>query len=185
MLQSNLYYFQSPNKCVIEKSKKQKQKCEVLEKGLNKLAISDRTELRTIFRKIKLADFLLAESDYDFNDSLRLVSNETLQFIQMRLDDLQNVFILVRCAMRHEKNFCYKEDCLKQVFEDHFCKMSLLNYFCFHNNFDFRFIQMDMLCNFRRFQFADIEKIIKRLCTLHDNIQRIVCDNYRMRSFPL
>lgn len=145
-------------------------------------ASKDQTELRTMFEKIKLVDFLIGDQDYDFSSALKSVNNhDLLQSIAKRLDNLQFVFTYVRCAMRYEEHFVHKEGTLKAILEDNFDKMTLLCYFCLHNDFNFIFIQMDLLCNFRRINAEDINKIINRIVKFHDTIHFMTYENYKKR----
>ena len=150
-----------------------------------KLTKADKTELRSIFKKTKLIDFLLSDSEYDYKDLLKEVDNSILFYLQKRLDDLSFTFSYVRCAMRYEKNFSYKENCLYNVFIDHFSDITLLGYFCLDEKFDFRFMLYEMLSKFRSFACDDIIKIITRITNLCDTIFSIRYNSYMRPSSPL
>ena len=141
--------------------------------------------MRKIFKKTKLIDFLLSDSEYDYKDLLQKVDNAVLFYLEKRLDDLSYVFSYVKCAMRYEKNFSYKENCLRDIFVDHFSDMSLLGYLCLDDKFDFRFMLMEMLSKFRSFEHDDIVKISSRITKLRDSIFSIQYNNYMKPSFSL
>ena len=84
--------------------------------------------------------------------------------------------------MRNEKNFSYKERCLTDVFEDYFADMTLLSFFCDYDAFDARFIQMDLLCNIRRFRHDNIKMILNRIINLDNAIHYVLFDYYRNQS---
>ena len=168
---------QSSKKC---KARKEKSKeCDLLRRGYPKnyeITKADKTILRNIFKNITVTDFLLY--DCDFSESLKTLHYKLLQCLESRLDILHNLFTFVNCAMRNEKNFSYKEHCLNDVFKDHFSDMTLLSFFCDYNEFDTRFIQMDLLCNFRRFHHDSIKMIMKRITNLENTIHCLLFDNY-------
>lgn len=165
-----------------ENSPQRKEKeCDLLRRDhQKKLTKTDKTILRNIFKKIKVTDFLL--NDYDFRNSLKDVHRKILLHLQDRLAILHYVFTFVNCAMRHEKNFVHREGCLNDVFEDHFSDMTLVFFFYDINDFDTRFILMDLLCNFRRFDHDSIKMIMKRVIKLEDTIHYIVFNYYNDRK---
>ena len=164
-----------------KKDSVQKEKeCELLRRGCPKnyqITKADKTILRNIFKKTKVTDFLLC--DTDFGDSLKTVHRNLLLCLQSQLDILHYLFTFVNCAMRNEENFSYKERCLNDVFEDHFADMTLLSFFCDYVEFDTRFIQMDLLCNFRRFSHDAIKSILNRIISLENVIHYILFDYYK------
>ena len=163
--------------------KEKTKECDLLRRGHPKnyeITKADKTILRNIFKKITVTEFLLC--DYDFADSLETVHHKLLQCLESRLDILHYLFTFVNCAMRNEKNFSYKEHCLNDVFEDHFSDMTLLSFFCDYNDFDTRFIQMDLLCNFRRFHHDSIKMIMKRITNLENTIHYLIFDYYKKRT---
>ena len=172
---------QSSKKCSARKEKTKE--CDLLRRGHPKnyeITKADKTILRNIFKKITVTEFLLC--DYDFADSLETVHHKLLQCLESRLDILHYLFTFVNCAMRNEKNFSYKEHCLNDVFEDHFSDMTLFSFFCDYNEFDTRFIQMDLLCNFRRFHHDSIKMIMKRITNLENTIHYLIFDYYKKRT---
>ena len=163
--------------------KEKTKECDLLRRGHPKnyeITKADKTILRNIFKKITVTEFLLC--DYDFADSLETVHHKLLQCLESRLDILHYLFTFVNCAMRNEKNFSYKEHCLNDVFEDHFSDMTLFSFFCDYNEFDTRFIQMDLLCNFRRFHHDSIKMIMKRITNLENTIHYLIFDYYKKRT---
>ena len=163
--------------------KEKTKECDLLRRGHPKnyeITKADKTILRNIFKKITVTEFLLC--DYDFADSLKTVHHKLLQCLESRLDILHYLFTFVNCAMRNEKNFSYKEHCLNDVFEDHFSDMTLFSFFCDYNEFDTRFIQMDLLCNFRRFHHDSIKMIMKRITNLENTIHYLIFDYYKKRT---
>ena len=163
--------------------KEKTKECDLLRRGHPKnyeITKADKTILRNIFKKITVTEFLLC--DYDFADSLETVHHKLLQCLESRLDILHYLFTFVNCAMRNEENFSYKEHCLNDVFEDHFSDMTLFSFFCDYNEFDTRFIQMDLLCNFRRFHHDSIKMIMKRITNLGNTIHYLIFDYYKKRT---
>lgn len=163
--------------------KEKTKECDLLRRGHPKnyeITKADKTILRNIFKKITVTEFLLC--DYDFADSLETVHHKLLQCLESRLDILHYLFTFVNCAMRNEENFSYKEHCLNDVFEDHFSDMTLFSFFCDYNEFDTRFIQMDLLCNFRRFHHDSIKMIMKRITNLENTIHYLIFDYYKKRT---
>lgn len=155
--------------------------CDLLRRDHEKkLTKADKTTLRNIFKKIKVTDFLL--NDYDFSDSFKDTHRKILQHLQKRLAILHYVFTFVKCAMRHEKNFMYREGCLNDVLEEYFSDTTLLFFFCDKDDFDTRFILMDLLCNFRRFDHDSIKMILSRVIALENTIHYAEFDYYNNRS---
>ena len=93
----------------------------------------DKAILRSIFKKIKVTDFLL--SDYDFADSLKTIDRNILLCLEKRFDIPHHLFSYINCAMRNEKNFEFKERRSNDVFDDHFSDMTLLSFCCDYDEF--------------------------------------------------
>lgn len=159
-----------------ENSPQRKEKECVLLRRDYQLTKDDKTTLRKIFKKIKVTDFLL--NDYDFSDSLNDIPQKIVRRLQNRLAILHYVFTFVKCAMRNEKNFVYREGCLNDVLEEYFSDTTLLFFFYDKDDFDTRFILMDLLCNFRRFDHDSIKMIMNRIITLENTIHYLESDHY-------
>lgn len=145
---------------------------------------TEKKELRDCFQKTKLTDFLLCNINFNFEVAIQNVSNDILFSLQKRLDKLHYVFAFVNCAMRFEENYSIRENCLNDVLATHFTDLTLLYFLCSEHEYELRFVQMDLLCNFRSFHYHDIVNVMQRISNLRDAVYHKQF-NFQLDSFSL